>query len=49
MSKRELAALAAEPELGSRFRTRKSLEPESSANDKCGVSLSAHIRTYPMM
>ena len=48
MSKRELAALAAEPALGSRFRTRKSLEHAASAYDKCGVSLSAHTRTYPM-
>ena len=39
MSKRELEALAAEPVMESRFRTRKSLEPETSTNDQCAATL----------
>ena len=48
MGKRELVALAAEPVMASRFRTRKLLEPESDVDCKCDDSLPSYPSACPM-
>ncbi len=48
MGKRELVALAAEPVMASRFRTRKLLEPDSDVDCKCDDSLPSYPSACPM-